>query len=45
MTGDSGVDRWHSFRSNRIDAVVIDADHRYQASYSFSYIVTVLAFW
>eukprot|EP00439_Symbiodinium_sp_Y106_P017187 s1155_g2.t1 len=31
VTGDSGVDRWHSFRSNRIDAVVIDADHRYES--------------
>ncbi|CAE7651009.1 bem46 [Symbiodinium sp. CCMP2592] len=31
VTGDSGVDRWHAFRSNRIDAVVIDADHRYDS--------------
>ncbi|CAE7259385.1 unnamed protein product, partial [Symbiodinium necroappetens] len=31
LTGDSGADRWHAFRSNRIDAVVIDADHRYES--------------
>ncbi|CAE7243749.1 abhd13 [Symbiodinium natans] len=31
VAGDSGVDRWHAFRSNHIDAVLIDADHRYES--------------
>ena len=32
LTGDASADRWHTFRSNKIDAVVIDADHTYEAA-------------